>query len=505
MNIDQNIDQNEIQFGALKKWTLCSPEKFWGTVTSAQIESLLRNQEIGLDSQVWSSEEEEWKPLANFSQFRFLVMDLTRHKIQQANNSPVHISAMDPNLREFNSFGINATATPARDVNSNGANIDRTQFADLKIENINLDDLALDHHRHTDQTRNEVSITESPFKGESTFEVKSGTITPDPWEVLREEFKLKSEEFLYDMKSFDGNHKKAVRKKLWLSFFAGSVVALGIYGLTQVLQAHPNWQQLTIRENAELAAIIRLPSSLGPIGGSFLFNRDIKRPQFLLVSNLKNGKEVKIYLEGVKETLVGSTQYSVESTGKMESGYLTTPHPETELPKGFYKLSLIDLESGMKIHEKEFFLGGEKDSDYENQLRSYHSLLAQRASEELLEFKQIAETLKSELYNYAGMIGTPDQSTKASVSRQQETQKLLFQINDILLTWKMKDQNRQVFYKDLYKLVNASFQNVQQALTQGKYQKFSDIQPSLSLITQILFEVDRLQKKPLTPNGMPQE
>jgi hypothetical protein len=165
----------------------------------------------------------------------------------------------------------------------------------------------------------------------------------------------------------------------------------------------------------------------GPKVAFALAHADLFFPQFYVASNLPDGAEFEVYVEGVPETLLNQLNFSaqvkaniVKRLGKTASVKFQDGKP---VPRGEYTVYIMEAEQqpelvkstlasvapsnerisaalpkGRKlISKKTYFLGGNKDATYVSRLKEFHEKLKTKADAELNEIKQFSATLESQL------------------------------------------------------------------------------------------------------------
>lgn len=174
-----------------------------------------------------------------------------------------------------------------------------------------------------------------------------------------------------------------------------------------------------------------------PKFGIVLSKVDPEKPTFYVASNLPDGSQFEIYLDGDPETLVGQLAFSIKAEAILVKRLgQTAPIQATDktpIPAGKYKLYLVESESqpalttgifanllpslqpslavsggagklpailpkGRKLMiGKSFFLGGLRGTAYADSLATYHKTLVDQASREIADIKQFYTMLDVQL------------------------------------------------------------------------------------------------------------
>lgn len=205
--------------------------------------------------------------------------------------------------------------------------------------------------------------------------------------------------------------KKTERKKLTFAFAAAAAtaVAAGIGGGIYFLARAPkltDFKELTSVQNREIKATRSESLRTGITGSLQMLGASSSFPRFVIASNVKDTQDVTLKLVGVPGTLIGAAKYTAILRLKMAEGVLLT-NPLTNssgagFPVGEYLVtavceSCVDHNTGIvratKLAENKFFIGGEKNFDYDAKLRRYHLELKGQARQELMYFRQMGAGL----------------------------------------------------------------------------------------------------------------
>ncbi len=181
-----------------------------------------------------------------------------------------------------------------------------------------------------------------------------------------------------------------------------------------------DYEELKIATTAE-------PGSGGPKAAIALSRKDLTTPYFYLTSSLPDGAGFDYFIEGVPSTLLNHLGFSTNGhfalSKKLGKTNFIRSVDNQPIPRGEYQVYMVESEQqsdevkkilsplepspvslptnlpkGRKlIAKKSFFLGGAKDSVYEERLKDYHDKLKAKASAELDEIKQFTQTLDSQI------------------------------------------------------------------------------------------------------------
>lgn len=167
----------------------------------------------------------------------------------------------------------------------------------------------------------------------------------------------------------------------------------------------PFWASLetTPEEIKVLRGVLQQPSSARLQFAAVPFKGDVLAPALFLVSNRKGPERIRIYLEGIRDSLVGALSASMVYETEMRSGRAETP-PLRQitgqfLPKGRYWIRVSCLscqgESAREVVLAKPLLIG-SGASYEQELSSYHVLLREQAASELMELNEMISVFEDQ-------------------------------------------------------------------------------------------------------------
>lgn len=304
-------------------------------------------------------------------------------------------------------------------------------------------------------------------------------------------------------------------------------------------------------EDLKSAALVN-PKTGGPRIALALARADPLAPAFYASSNLPDGAELEIYVEGLPETLLNLLGFSGSTRARIEkllgkSGVLRQADGKP-LPRGEYVVYVMEadkqppavkealapaapsplktpanLPKGRKaVAKKTYFLGGAKDAPYQARLKEFHDRLRQKAQAELTELKQHALTLEAELGDSAANFA---RLRKGKTSKAQQkawnyfhgkwTQKAS-QLSEAFSKWTPEVIQNNLFYGVLFGLVQQASQAIVKVhgihhsfFAGGIDAKSFEIQlgeansQAQQALGTLKAKVDQAGALPPTPSGMP--
>lgn len=291
----------------------------------------------------------------------------------------------------------------------------------------------------------------------------------NPWAVPLKQSRPDSQIEL--LKGRVWNAKGAFGGALFLVF----ALSGGFSALLNVLhlgQSHAGGYVLSKIEevNAEDEVLLRATAAAAPAVEGYKVSLAISKakpqsPTFYLATNAPEKSVFEVVVEGVPDTLVGKfrifTRQVIEVSGGLAKSAPFTQLDGSMLPKGEYRiyaleqklnstmpsLNEVDLHNNLQRHllekmgsatmvsKRSYFLGGPKNTNYDNDLRQYHERIRELSKMELEELSQFASTLSSQLKQ------SEDTFRKLSVGNKH--------INRVPLRWELFDQNWQVLQEQL--------------------------------------------------------
>ncbi len=271
-------------------------------------------------------------------------------------------------------------------------------------------------------------------------------------------------------------------------------------------------------------------------------------PSFYISTNIPEAMKLQVWIVGVPDTLLNQLSYvsSVEGSVSKKLGKTdVVRYPDGRIiPRGEYRVYLAaadhqawmdqisseklvhspDLPNGMTILlEKSYFLAGTRDSSYRDRLRDFHEKLRARASGELIEIKQFMLTLASQLDStqerFTNLV-TRKLSSKEKKSWEnfhQEWTQLQVELDQIFQKWSPEVIKSDYFYEALYQLVRDLGHAVTQVhdaqngyfiglhhLGESQALAQSEAGSATQILERLKSKIERAEKLPPTPLGMPQ-
>lgn len=199
------------------------------------------------------------------------------------------------------------------------------------------------------------------------------------------------------------------------SSIAGILIAVLIYFfISQILPILPmnkvnfeNLPDVSREENRALqAAISESYKKHGANAAIAVSLSDPATPFFYVASNLNDGSRIEVHIDALQDTLLENLNVSVRSPASIKNGLVRSPQFKQmsgkPFPRGEYRVTAVcadcpGVATGATLAQKTYFLGGQRDLDYEQKLRIFHEKLRLSAQAELNEIRQYTDTLSSQL------------------------------------------------------------------------------------------------------------
>ncbi len=313
-----------------------------------------------------------------------------------------------------------------------------------------------------------------------------------------------------------------------------ALTLIGVSVLIQTMGASPvlRSEDVTSDEYHELRrAIGESLRFAGPTSAVALSRSKTETPSFYVGANLADGSKLDIAIEGIPETLLGRFHYSMRTTVTIQDGVVKTPALKelngNPLLAGAYRIQVRPAGDLRVIAQKVYFLGGTQDLNYEAQLKEYQQKLREQAVLEILEVRQLSDTLARQLSETSMKLGslTGDASLTGVARRarwekfQESWSQMDSQLTAVMAQWTPAVMDTQMYYSDLYKNLKRAIETVQKVhatqtarLEKGANRPALDQEiASLSLVAQNLIQglngqTDKLQKlstKSVVGKGLP--
>lgn len=203
----------------------------------------------------------------------------------------------------------------------------------------------------------------------------------------------------------DTPHKKTTKIKLAIG--ALTLLCGGLAGAMylQNQNSFPQIPELSPEQIRDLKATQNENLKMGTVGAIQILAGSTSIPRFAITTNVKTPQSIVMRLEGVPGTLIGYVKYAAVNRYTIRDGLLLTNPILNQkgemLPAGEYNISIVcescpnkdSLNQSISLADKKFFIGGERNVDYDTKLRNYHFQLKTQAREELIYFKQLTDLL----------------------------------------------------------------------------------------------------------------
>ncbi len=254
--------------------------------------------------------------------------------------------------------------------------------------------------------------------------------------------------------------------------------------LSEWISPLPKLDGVTPDEYQELKAAAMSPIDQGARAAMSLLATDLISPSFYIATNLPDGANFEILVEGVPSTLLNHMSFTSRvfltadrRLGKSPAVRFPDGKP---IPRGEYKVYLYETDqqpatvtealastpvsaippaAGIPpnrklLTQKIYFLGGPKDATYATRLKEYHDKLLARATAELNEVRQFISTLEAQ---FSGTNTQFERFRKMKANRYQ--QKLALKgWNDYHTRWSQLDgQLTETFAKWTPELMQQEF------------------------------------------------
>lgn len=327
----------------------------------------------------------------------------------------------------------------------------------------------------------------------------------------------------------------------WSSWLAGGAIAMGAAAITGAILMPSIFAQrssirhlegITTEERQALEAVSRASLRREGTRASLAVARlDVFAPWFVVASNLPDGTILKLQVEGLSETLIDQFKVSMKTTAVVRDAVARTPVFRQEngaaYPMGQYRVvvSCADCPGAEQLlAQKTFFLGKENDpGEYDRRLADYHSRLRRQAQDELLELRQLSQSLAnqlnesdSEFHRVLGM--TPAARAKAWREFHGRWNGFQEQLDAAFSHWTPESLEGAYFHSDLFATLRRLGEKVReqhrlrseylaQGVPPGRSVEVSRIDSSAvevrALIRDLLERVRLTSELPAAPSGMP--
>lgn len=191
----------------------------------------------------------------------------------------------------------------------------------------------------------------------------------------------------------------------------------------------PQLSDVDVADYERLKSATRVPLSQGVQLEMAVSKADPLSPTFYVSGNLPEGATLELYVVGVSHTLLNTLEFSGRLEGKLENHLMRVgPLRYADgkvIPRGEYRVFIMESPSGQPpeveqalatltkiprqlpeglpkdrrlVVEKSIFWG-DRDQTYLARLKDFHDKLAQKATEELAELRELVKLLDSQYSN----------------------------------------------------------------------------------------------------------
>jgi GYF domain 2 len=322
------------------------------------------------------------------------------------------------------------------------------------------------------------------------------------------------------------------RKKKHRTISKGRALSTGflvsaLIGLFVFQNLNSNYQNISLNlKDNEIAREV-ISQSYSKFGARFSLFQNSKE-KMIVATNLENGSEVQVRLEGIPDTLVGVFQSQHEKNVIVEDGYfkinLLTQNGNQSFSEGEYNLKFYCLkcnsgvqDKALAVFEQKIFLGLNRDEAYDLRLSQYHTKLREQAKNELQEFQQLSESLIAQVQSLS--VDRWDiRAQQQWLSRHQGWRSLQDQLSSELNHLSNSKNEGTVYYAELVdtlfvaddKIKQLEFDFIESMKLQTNSERVlkrielnkrgSDIVEHLNTVKQ---RVSYFMNRPLTSSGMP--
>lgn len=232
------------------------------------------------------------------------------------------------------------------------------------------------------------------------------------------------------------------------------------------------------------ASILESLTFSGPTASIAVATASVAAPQFVIGTNLKDGSKITVKIDGVPESMVGRFYYSMKTTvavknGVAKTGRLRESSKETGtfLP-GLYKVTLFSEVDQTVLHQRTFFLGAIGNGDFDTSLKQYHEQLREQAAAEILEARQLTDTISKVLNESNSWFSSVEKRlggmSKSSRTKTWDAQNSKFQALDVQMAsieaqWKSAATANHIYHFELFSKISTLLQHIRSVnQTQGE-------------------------------------
>lgn len=522
-----------LQTEPARVWFVLYQERYRGPYSRAQLLDQLELGSLNPATLVWREGMTDWQPITEIVEFQ------SQNKNRNYLGATTWDSALDDDLWLEEPSEIADRAKAARYVNQSphkltaklGPNLNAEPENELWAADIDATEAAAvlsANHKWNHQTWADLSQPTTDY--DPTPALSSETVMVDPASLLPKSVQYR----MAQKKSQIFTVRNILVSGIAMMFIAG-VMMLSIHRVR--LDAYERLPDVSSIENRELRATLNDSLvSHGAEASIALSLSDPLAPFFYIATNLADGSRFEIHVDGIQDTLLDRLVVSVRAPVTVKDGIARSPQLRQDngqpFPRGEYRIAVIctgcpSVQNGAMLARKTYFLGGTRDRDYDQRLKAFHEQLRQSAQNELIELRQLSDTLDGQLGDSVA------QFTKimAVLHRNKSVPwpgktwpefhpqwlQLQAQIDTLTQQWTPQDLQKNFFYHELYtatKQLSELIKNVHGEQTEYLMGKKEDLareakieldgQTARSALQNLRTRVAAASKVPATANGMPQ-
>lgn len=495
-----SIDESDSTF---KKWFVYYHDKYHGPFSRLQIEDKIHRGIVSELTPIWSEALKDWTHIKNIDIFEIALLSV-RFDPESEAESKTNVPLELLKLNQLN------------DLDSGMIESDNNVFHKNQVSNNNLNKF----------TKNTIEDN----TGSLHFNNLPDFI-PSLNDMIVLKFKSLAAFFLRRVIFFYYKNSSKIH-------YTVSIVFLISFVSFYFLSMEPSFENVSKEQLMELkSARLMSYKVYGPSVAIVSVNEDFKNPYFYISSNLPDDHILGLVIEALPESTLDMFYFKMEYNSKISNGYIKTPILKTKkgrpVPAGDYRINISCLTCDqLKENEKKsllqkiIFLGGEKNHQYDENLRIYHSHLRRQAQAELIEIKQISETLDKQILDTATEYEKIMRLDEASHEKKAQLwavfhvrwQMFQSQLDVLYNSWTEEILTENFYFGNFYGQIQKiakkirKIHNDQHFLISNKqsddsleYQIANDISLVQSEIQQLRVQAALTERLPPSSNGMPQK
>lgn len=517
-------------------WFLFLNDKYEGPYSEFEIKSKLSLNIINENTMIWADGFEDWKLVSDIDTFNNSISIPIQFQAELHNSLKSDFQLTD----NYANHEINNIEKVVINEEIKTLNIEKDDASEIKLNNqpeINKNEinsleklLSEVKFEWTKSKLNELELNKyEPYKFHKPWSYNDSSTQLST--QINSENKSASTKINYILPIKKHQRKLFIGLVVSILFF----ISMNIFFKLRI----PNLPGIDHSEAREMyAAMTESLEQYSPTAVTHLSKSDITKPIFYIASNLPENTELKLYIEGISETLLDAFNISIEATIKIHNGIAQSPIFVQEdgkvFPIGEYKVIVKciacdhffqtkKLENNTQkeyiINEKHFFLGGIKDQNYDQKLKLYHEKIKVQAMSELIELKQLIDNIEKQL-NETNNIFVQWTSSEYSKNQWAEFHNkwthFQNQLSKISKQWNPQAVQYTYYYGNFYSLLKNILEMTSQihktqndwilknfsseSLESAIYEKSSIVQSTLLTIRTKITYIEHL---PSSANGMP--